>query len=754
MTEKPHYAIMRIGKIHTRTVLDAVEWHNTRRGPARVVEGLGLPEEWVDRQGAYRDRADAILEEAGATHDEGKILAVEVLVTASPEWWDTATKEQTREWWLAQYAYAKHLFGPGLLAFTPHLDESTPHAQFVGLPLYHAVKKKTGPKPRDPEDLRKRLEDEANAPKIWRLSHDAVFGGGPEGLAAHQTAYHGFVAHLGLSRGRDTVGLGIKNIPLKHYAKLLTQMDRDLRREAEELADKQQILEHYDQQLREGFENQRLQREAIAKDELELFAKQNAFDEREQRIIASEQEIATRREALCQRENGILAREISLAEKKKDLERKARSHQDATERLEARRSLLDIVAQNQRSKEDSLSKREKQAESREASVSRREAQITEKEAVVEAKQGDVERALSQISVLTGVFSGRLAVTWDEEKQPVLTGGELKPEEQSALSAPWPQLLATALRHAMAMSTVRKGLAKKIRSLIGKLRAQRKAVEATKVAAEASKASAMLQVQEAKNRSAIAKSKETEANRGQELATNAQEKAVTDRRAADARIAQVNAVAAGLGKKQAELEKLDGAISANKVDLANVESAVVRAQSDLDILHSEAESLRQEKVTLAGRNAALQSEVDSLEKRTAKLAAEQAEIDTDRANLKADKKKWDWSMEVWQQAAASGATIDTTEQGEVVRVNTGQGQPVLTVPVEELDSTVVGLVRQRNALEETMAETEKLASDLDERQREVAERYPEQKEAIEADRAKDRKMVEEARARMAGPGEQW
>lgn len=751
MTKKPHYAIMRIGKIHTRTILDAVEWHNTRKGPARVVEGLGLPEEWVDRKGAYRDRADAILEEVGATHDEGKILAVEVLVTASPEWWTTATEEQKREWWLAQYAYAKHLFGPGLLAFTPHLDESTPHAQFVGLPLYHAVKKKSGPKPKDHEDLRKRLEEEANAPKIWRLSHDAVFGGGPEGLAAHQTAYHGFVAHLGLSRGRDTVGLGIKNIPLKRYAQLLTQMDRDLRREAEEIANERQILEHYDQQLKEGFEKQRLQREALEKDELELFAKQNVFDEREQRIIAAEQEIATQREELSERENGILLTESSLAEEEEDLERKVRLHEDAIGRLEARRSLLNVVAENQKIKEGSLSKREKRAESREASVSRREAQIAEKEAVVEAKQGDAERALSQISVLTGVLSGRLAVTWNDEKQPVLKGGEPKPEEKSALSEPWPQLLASALRHAMTISTARKRLADKLRPMLEKLRAQRKAAKAKEVAADASKTSALLQVQEAENRLAVAKSKEDEANRAQEVAIKATEKAEKDRRAADALLVEATAVATGFSDKRAKLQQLDGAVSAIKADLTKTESTINRARGELDTLRGEEKLLREDRMALAAKKAALQCEVGDLEKRKAKLAAEQAQIVTDRANLKADKKKWDRSMEVWQQAAVSGATIGSTEQGTVVRVNAGRDQPARAVPVEELDPTVVSLVSQRDALAKAMAENEKLASNLDERQREIAERYPEEMAAIEVDRAKDRKMVEEAWASIAGAG---
>ena len=530
-------------------------------------------------------------------------------------------------------------------------------------------------------------------------------------------------------------------------------MDRDLRRGAEELANERQILEHYDQQLSEDVKNQRLQREAIVKDELELFAKQSALDEREQRINSAEEELATKRGALSQQESRILARESFLAEKEEQLERKVRSHENATEQLEARRSLLDIVAQNQRSKEDRLSKREKQAESREASVSGREAQIAEKEAVVKASQVEMERTLSQISVLTGVLSGRLVVTWNKEKQLMLKGGESKPQEQSALSEPWPQLLAAALRHAMAMSTARKRLADKMRPMLGKLRAQRKAVKAIKLASDASKASAMLQLQEAENRFAKAKSKEEAANRAQEVATKTQEKAETDRRAADARIAEAAAINAGLNDKWAELRKLHGTISAMKVDLAATESATVRVRRELDNLRSEGNWLRKEKVALDAGKIALQAEIEGLEKQRAKLAVDQAKIDADRANLEADRKNWNLAMEVWQQAAASGATIDTTEKGKLVRLNAGKSQPDRVVPVEELDPTVVGLIRQRNAFEKAMTETEKLASYLDERLLAATRTFPEHRRAIEADRAKAQKTVQDTWARISGTGQE-
>ena len=95
--------------------VDAEEWHNTRR--MRAVEGSGYRKNGLTR------------------------LVHIVIVQIRSGIWRTTRKEKPamafhrgngskttfqREagLWKA-YAYAEHLFGPGLLAFTPHLDEST-----------------------------------------------------------------------------------------------------------------------------------------------------------------------------------------------------------------------------------------------------------------------------------------------------------------------------------------------------------------------------------------------------------------------------------------------------------------------------------------------------------------------------------------------------------------------------------------------------------------------------------------------------
>lgn len=478
MTTKPNYAIMRIGKIRSRAVLDAVEWHNTRKGPARVVPGLGMPEDWSGRKGPYRDRADDILHELGATHDRGKILAVEVLVSTSPEWWVTATGEQKRQWWEAQYAYAEHTFGPGLVAFTPHLDESTPHAQFVGLPVYYATKKKRGAKPKDPEKLRKRLEEEAKANKVWRLSHDAIFGGGPRGLARHQTKYHKFVSHLGLERGRDTVDQGVKHIPLKHYEKLLTQMEKDLSQEALRLAEERDILDHYDREL--DVKNSELKEfeKSLDRDELALFAKQEELHLREEKISCTEKRLAEDRAALDQSEKDIKDRLVAIDNRKAELSTIGYSQTVRNAELSLEKDRLAAREAALTKRESTLTAREKNTERRENSV--RDAQTVNREeaARLAASEAANQTLISQISVFTGVLTGRLSMKWGVDKQPANATGDVRPGDVAAFSSKWPPVLVVALRHAEPMVSSRKRLADKMRSMLRSLRKRRCPTRAT------------------------------------------------------------------------------------------------------------------------------------------------------------------------------------------------------------------------------------------------------------------------------------
>lgn len=743
MTTKPNYAIMRIGKIRSRAVLDAVEWHNTRKGSARVVSGLGMPDDWSGRKGSYRDRADDILHELGATHDRGKILAVEVLVSTSPEWWVTATGEQKRQWWEAQYAYAKHTFGPGLVAFTPHLDESTPHAQFVGLPVYYATKKKRGAKPKDPEKLRKRLEEEAKADKVWRLSHDAVFGGGPRGLARHQTKYHKFVSHLGLERGRDTVDQGVKHIPLKHYEKLLTQMEKDLSQKASRLAEQQEVLDHYDRELGEKNSELKEFEKSLDRDELALFAKQEELRLREEKISCTEKRLAEDRAALAQSEKDIKVRLVAIDNRKAELSKIGYGQTVRNAELSLEKDRLAAREAALTKREGTLTAREKNTERREISV--RDAQTVNREeaARLAASEAANQTLISQISVFTGVLTGRLSMKWGVDKQPANAAGDVKPGDVAAFSSKWPPVLVVALRHAEAMVSSRKRLADKMRSMLRSLRKRRRTVDAAEIAMKEKQAYADLRTRELQDLSARADMKLEAANAAQENARAAEQKAAADRRAADERIAAANAVEYNNRKKHEELKDLEGAVSANKNELSTVRAEITRVQSELNALQLDRTNLEGELAAVLAQKKSQQSELSALTVKRKRLKEDNARLDRQRSHLEAEKKAWNRSMEIWQRAAVSQTAIEMTEQGEILRINASTPGSAARIVVAEIDPAIVALVRQKQALIEKMDATERLAAKLDRRYEYLQKRFPNQGKALQAAREDGRSIVNQA-----------
>lgn len=749
MTEKPHYAIMRIGKIHSRVVLDAVEWHNTRQIPTGTVEGIALPEEWTGMTGPYRERADKILEDTGATHEEGKILAVEVLVTTSPEWWVDASEKQKRSWFEAQYAYAEHVFGPGLLAFTPHLDESTPHVQFVGLPLYRAVAKKPGPKPKDPDKLRKRLEEEAAGAKIWRLSHDALFGGGPVGLAKRQTEYHEFVSHLGLCRGNDTVGRNVRHVPLKDYAWLLTQEDRELQRQAAEAAEERSMLKHYDDELARRHTEFKREKEAFAEDQLASYPREAELVEREEKVAALETSLKDRQAKID--EDAERARDEALALD----QRKARLEKRTAENERKEREIRTKQAE-QRAEEARLQTAKTILERQETSVAQRELDASDKaernseaEKDIRRRRRDLDLTSGQISILTGVMAGRLAVDLDNDGKLVIAQGEPKSEETKASLAPWPAILKTPLRHAMAMSSLRKKLAAKLLAIRSKIRLRKREAEAN-VAERLSEASAA--ETRAANAERDAQGMLADAARvldaaQREMKNSEQKKNEADNtvRLANDRIAEADRVETAVLEKRIEKDRLDTeSLEAGRA-LLEVRDQVQQANAVLAGLKHEKAALQADKSALAGDRESLQAEVGQLEDRRNDLVEECAKTEMKRANLNADRAKWDRSMIIWKKAVEHQAKIRERDGGTVIAM------PGEVIPTTDVEPTVVTLLKQVQALTTAMHETEKLAASLDQQKRDFAKRHPDEEAALNKERAEDRKRLHDTWASMQADG---
>lgn len=102
------------------------------------------------------------------------VISIEVLLTTSPEFWETATKQQKADWIESSIAWLSAEYGRENIAHLRiHVDERTPHLTGFVVPL-------------DPDTGR------LNA-RRWL--------GGPKRLSKQQTEYAQSVEHLGLQRG-------------------------------------------------------------------------------------------------------------------------------------------------------------------------------------------------------------------------------------------------------------------------------------------------------------------------------------------------------------------------------------------------------------------------------------------------------------------------------------------------------------------------------------------------------------------------
>lgn len=131
----------------------------------------------------------ALVPEIGARNDDGKllrrsnsVLAVEVLMTASPEWWRDSTRDDRDAWVAQSTAWLVAEWGEENVAHLEfHLDETTPH--LTGLIV-----------PKDPDT------GGLNA-RRWIGGKSSKLEPGTSRISGHQTRYAEAVEDLGLRRG-------------------------------------------------------------------------------------------------------------------------------------------------------------------------------------------------------------------------------------------------------------------------------------------------------------------------------------------------------------------------------------------------------------------------------------------------------------------------------------------------------------------------------------------------------------------------
>lgn len=180
MTPQP-FAIYRHAKLKSMGIIGASARHMTRAAetpnadPARAHLNRVL----IGGEDPAADAA-ALIPATDARDEDGKlrrrsnsVLAIEVLLTTSPEWWETATPDQQQEWLDRSTAWLVAEYGRENIAHLRlHGDERTPHLTGVIVPLDE--------------------HGHLNARK-WI--------GGKARCAQQQTDYAAAVAPLGLRRG-------------------------------------------------------------------------------------------------------------------------------------------------------------------------------------------------------------------------------------------------------------------------------------------------------------------------------------------------------------------------------------------------------------------------------------------------------------------------------------------------------------------------------------------------------------------------
>lgn len=185
------FAILRYAKLTSMAAIRGTAAHMRRTIPTPNADPALTPENRI-LVGSDDPVADALarLPKPDARGADGKllrrsnsVLAVEFLLTTSPEWWRDASQDERDRWMGQSLAWLQHEWGAeNVVHVEPHLDETTGHLTGLIVPV----------------DLR-----------TGRLNARAWIGGrasknepGTSRLSGHQTRYAEAVEDLGLRRGR------------------------------------------------------------------------------------------------------------------------------------------------------------------------------------------------------------------------------------------------------------------------------------------------------------------------------------------------------------------------------------------------------------------------------------------------------------------------------------------------------------------------------------------------------------------------
>ena len=138
---KAQYAILRFAKYKGPTV-SRIEAHNERTketyasNPDIKVELSKHNFHPIVPDGKYRDISNRIIREAGCRVRKDSVTAVEVLITASPEFFEKKSRKEIREFFDYAVEFMKSKQNPATyISAVVHVDEKTPHMHLCFVPI-------------------------------------------------------------------------------------------------------------------------------------------------------------------------------------------------------------------------------------------------------------------------------------------------------------------------------------------------------------------------------------------------------------------------------------------------------------------------------------------------------------------------------------------------------------------------------------------------------------------------------------------
>lgn len=128
------YAICRLGKIKSQSQLAQAQSHNLRQRETFNADPLKYQDNDILHGSAFvRDDVNKRLEETGVKVRKDSVLCAEMILTASPEFFNSDVN--IKKWEQENIKFLKEKYGENLISVISHKDESSPHLHAIITPI-------------------------------------------------------------------------------------------------------------------------------------------------------------------------------------------------------------------------------------------------------------------------------------------------------------------------------------------------------------------------------------------------------------------------------------------------------------------------------------------------------------------------------------------------------------------------------------------------------------------------------------------